>query len=75
MWQILKRIWAGWTRLAHKIGNFNARVLLTLLYCIVLMPIGLLVRIFADPLHIKKSPTQWLEHPNETMDLQWAKRQ
>jgi len=75
MWQLLKRIWAAWTRLAHKIGNFNARVLLTLLYCVILMPIGLLVRLLADPLRIKKLPSQWLDHANETMDLQWAKRQ
>jgi len=75
MWQLLKRIWDAWKRLAHKIGNFQARVMLTLLYCVVLMPIGVLVRLFADPLRIKKYPTQWLEHGNETMDLQWAKRQ
>ena len=75
LWQGLKRFWAAWTRLAHKIGNFQARVLLTIIYCVVLLPIGLLVRLVADPLRIKKRPMQWLDHPNETMDLQWAKRQ
>jgi hypothetical protein len=24
VWQGLKRLWAAWTRLAHKIGNFQA---------------------------------------------------
>jgi hypothetical protein len=48
---------------------------LTVLYAVVLLPFGLVVRLFADPLRIKKRPTEWLEHPDEVMNLQWAKRQ
>jgi hypothetical protein len=74
-WRFLKRIWAGWTRLMHMIGNFQARVLLSFLYAVVMLPFGLIVRIFTDPLRIKHRPSQWLENPEEAMTLDWAKRQ
>lgn len=75
VWLALKRVWAAWSRLMHAIGNVQARVLLTILYAIVVLPFGLAVRFFGDPLRIKKLPTQWLEHPEENFDMQWAKRQ
>jgi hypothetical protein len=31
--------------------------------------------LLSDPLRIKRRPKQWLEHPDETHDLRWAKRQ
>jgi len=75
LWQGLRRLWAAWTRLAHKIGNFQARVLLTVLYALFVLPFGIIVRVFADPLRIKKRPTRWLDHPDEANDLQWARKQ
>jgi hypothetical protein len=75
IWSELKRFWKAWTRLARKIGNFQARVLLTLLYAILVLPFGLIVRLFADPLRIKHRPTQWLKHPEEVSTLEWAHRQ
>jgi hypothetical protein len=62
-------------KVAKKIGDFNARLILTIIYVLVLWPFGFMVRWFSDPLRIKKLPTQWLEHPDEKMDMQWAKRQ
>jgi hypothetical protein len=75
IWQGIRRGWAVWTRIAHKIGNFQARVLLTLMYAILVLPFGVIVRLFADPLHIKKRPEAWLDHSNEACDLEWARRQ
>ena len=72
---MLKRIWQSWKRAAHAIGTFQARVLLTAFYAIPVLPFGIFVRLFSDPLRIKRPPRQWLEHPDETHDLQWAKRQ
>ena len=71
----LKKVWAGYKRIARKIGDFQARVLLTLIYAVLVLPFGLVIRFFADSLHIKKQPTQWLEHPREAMDIEWARRQ
>jgi len=75
VWDGLKKFWAAWGRFWKMVGNFQARVILTILYVVVLLPFGLIVRLFSDPLRIKKLPTQWLEHPDEVMDMQWAKRQ
>jgi hypothetical protein len=68
-------LWQSWKRLAHKIGNFQARILLTVIYAIVLFPIGILVRIFADPLSIRHRPAKWKDTPLETQDMDWARRQ
>jgi hypothetical protein len=72
---MLKRAWQAWKRIAHKIGNFQARVLLTIFYGVLVLPFGLAARLFSDPLRIKKRPTSWLDHPNETCDLRWARKQ
>jgi hypothetical protein len=75
IWNALKRFWAGWTKVAHIIGNFQARVLLTIMYAILVLPFGLAVRLFGDPLRMKTPPDQWLDHAEEKMDLEWAHRQ
>jgi len=68
-------IWKVWPGLAKGIGNFQARLVLTIIYALILLPFGILTRLLADPLRIKKRPTAWIEHPKENMDIQWAKRQ
>ena len=73
--QGLKRVWRAWTVLAHKIGNFQARVLLTIVYIVLGFPFGLIARLFGDTLRIKNRPAQWLDHPHEAQDMQWAHRQ
>jgi hypothetical protein len=73
--QDLKALWSAWKRLAHKIGNFQARVLLTLLYAIVILPFGLFARFFSDPLRIKNRPTKWTDHTPEKYDMSWAQKQ
>jgi len=75
MLQILKKVWEGYKRIARKIGDFQARVLLTLIYAVLVLPFGLVIRFFADSLRIKKQPTQWLDHPREAMNIEWARRQ
>ena len=68
-------IWRVWPDAARAFGNLQARLLLTLLYGIVVLPIGLLALLLADPLRIKKRPTEWIDHPEEPNDLAWARRQ
>jgi len=75
VWVNLKALWKAWTRLAQRIGNFQARVLLTVLYAVLVLPFGIIVRLFADPLRIKKRPAQWLDHPPEVQDMSWAQKQ
>jgi len=72
---LLKRAWRCQKRFARQLGNFQARVLLTIFYFVLVLPFGLAVRLLADPLRAKKLPTQWLEHPEDRYDWQWARRQ
>lgn len=72
---MLKNAWQAWKRIARAIGNFQARVILTIFYAVLVFPFGIVVRLFFDPLRIKSSPTQWLERADGAFDLKWAKRQ
>ena len=72
---MLKRLWIAWKGVAHRIGNFQARLLLTILYGVLVLPFGAVVRLFADPLRIKRGPTEWLEHIDNPTDMTWARRQ
>jgi hypothetical protein len=48
---LLKRIWAGWKRVAHKIGRFQTRVLLTVFYYLVVGPTWAVLKMAgSDPL-------------------------
>ena len=44
--------WAWWKRVAHRIGTFQARVLLTFFYYVILGPFALVLR-RSDPLAIE----------------------
>ncbi len=72
---MLRRLWQFQKRLAHRIGSFQARVILTIFYAVLVFPFGMAVRFLADPLRIKRRPAQWLDHPHELKDVSWAKRQ
>ena len=67
--------WQRWKRIAQKAGNLQARILLTVFYAVFMFPFGITIRLLFDPLRLKRRPTQWLDHPEETQDLSWAKRQ
>ena len=47
----LRAAWRLWTRVAHRIGDFQARVLLTVFYYVILGPFALVLR-RSDPLGI-----------------------
>ncbi len=72
---MLKRIWEAWKRLAQKIGNFQARVLLTVIYAVLILPFGLVVRFFSDPLRLRRRPRTWLDHGDAPRNMDWARRQ
>lgn len=49
----MRSLWERWKRFARVIGDFQARLILTLLYFCVLGPFALIVQKFSDPLAIK----------------------
>lgn len=66
---------AGWKKVGHAIGNFQARILLTVVYSVLILPFGLVVRLFSDSLHMKKRPDKWFDHPPIPNTLEEARRQ
>lgn len=72
---MLRKAWDAWKRIAQKIGNFQARVLLTLIYGSLILPFGLLIRLFADPLRLRQRPEEWIDHPDAACDMAAARRQ
>lgn len=73
----IKRLWAGWKEIAEYIGDFQSRLILTLFYFTILVPFGIIVRLFTDPLHIKskKITTGWTKHEPVSAELSDAQRQ
>jgi hypothetical protein len=75
---ILRRIWDGWKKIARKIGDFNARVILTIFYFILLLPFAILVKWLSDPLEIKKGAAKgWriIEVKSDISPMEKAARQ
>lgn len=68
------RIVWGWMKLASVLGWFNSKVLLTLIFYLIVTPVGLLFRLFGnDPLLLKdnkKSVYTFREHTYVKEDLE-----
>jgi hypothetical protein len=74
---VLKRIWAGWQRIGQFIGDFIARVVLSLFYFTLFVPFGIGVRLFGDPLDLKARARRslWVDRPARDLALDDARRQ
>ena len=63
---LLKPIYKGWTWIAHKIGWFNTRLLLGILFYTIFTPIGILMRLLGkDSMKRKLEPNResyWLPY-------------
>jgi len=58
-----------WWRFARALGNFNARVLLTLMFAVVLVPLGLVWRLVGrDPLGRRRGASGWSPYPSRYRD-------
>ena len=77
MKQFFTRLWRGWQELARHIGDFQARLLLTVFYFTVFVPFGLITRLFLDPLHVRRGSVKSGLNPRQTLDtdLEAARRQ
>jgi hypothetical protein len=64
---LIKDFWHGWRAFGQFLGNWLARVVLTIFYFTIFVPFGLGVRLFADPLYIKKQSNE-LWRPRTTGD-------
>jgi len=72
----LHRVWSAWKRIARRIGDFNGRVVLTLLYAVLVIPVGLILRQVADPLRRRRPQTSnWTPRVPAPATLDEARRQ
>lgn len=64
---LLSRLWSRWKVIAHAVGNFQSRVLLTIFYFLVIPPFALVVKLLKDPLqlHSVGHSSYWLERQDQ----------
>ena len=74
MGTVWRRLWRWWKRVGRKIGDFQARVLLTLFYFVILAPFAVIVRWKADPLGLRRGGG-WLPIVRTAEPLERARRQ
>jgi hypothetical protein len=71
------RLWERWKVIAHIIGNFQARVLLTAFYFLIVPPFALIVKVFKDPLALRPPAGEslWLERVSAGPAAEAGRRQ
>ena len=58
---LIKKLWEKWKAFGHKVGNFQARLILTVFYFIVICPFAAVVKFGSKPLRLKVFHTSnWL---------------
>ena len=59
---MLRSLWKRWLVIARKVGEFQSRIILTLVYFVVMAPFALVVRWLSDPLRLRGDPS-WQTYP------------
>jgi hypothetical protein len=73
----VRNLWEGWKRVARKIGDFQARLLMTVFYFLILGPLAMVLRWRSDPLAIKATTARgWRDmEEKEGVPMDRARRQ
>jgi hypothetical protein len=73
---VLRKLWRGWLRFGHFMGDIVGRVVLTIFYFTIMLPFSLIVTLFSDPLDMKqdKAPA-WHARTTGDRNLEEARRQ
>ncbi|MBK7896845.1 MAG: hypothetical protein WAS33_30405 [Candidatus Promineifilaceae bacterium] len=74
MKEALSKFWAAWKRFGLLVGDFVARVVLTVFYFTIFMPFGLIVTLFSDQLDMKVLTPSWLERKTRDLTVEDARR-
>ena len=72
---VLRKVWDGWKKVGHAIGDFIARLILTVLYFTIVAPFGVATRFLNDPMRIKsfRSP-EWIIRGESESTVDEARR-
>jgi hypothetical protein len=71
---LLKQLWKKWRAFGQVMGDFVARIIMTVFYFTVAIPFGIGVRVFKDPLHLKSQHTTWLKRETKADTIEDARR-
>lgn len=76
----MKKTWAQWIVITKKIAGIQASIILSVIYCILIVPLGFLLQnLFRDSLSghnlQKKRNSYWIKRPSQKIDLKWARNQ
>ncbi|MDP9193482.1 MAG: SxtJ family membrane protein [Acidobacteriota bacterium] len=59
---LLHPVYRGWMRVGEVLGWINTRILLTLVFFLVVTPIGLLMRLFGrSPIAVRRNDSYWVD--------------
>lgn len=74
---VLKRLWGAWKKFGEAVGDFIARVVLTVFYMTVFVPFGIGVRLFGDRMRITTTTNgeAWQHREATDVGLEAARRQ
>jgi hypothetical protein len=72
---LLRLAWKRWSILGDVYGDFQGRLFAVLFYFTIFVPFALGVRLFGDPLQIRRKPVRWLERETVESSLDAARRQ
>jgi len=73
---LARRAWEGWKKIAHVIGVWNTRIIMSVLYFIIILPAGLIFRQISDPLRLRQPQnSNWIPLPPQKHNLESARNQ
>ncbi|OGR87491.1 MAG: hypothetical protein A3A86_01745 [Elusimicrobia bacterium RIFCSPLOWO2_01_FULL_60_11] len=72
----LRSAWEAWKKFSLIFGTFMSRVILTVIYFTAVLPWGAGIRLFGDPLDIRRASSNgWKPHPASQSTLKEFLRQ
>jgi hypothetical protein len=73
--EALRKGWQAWKRFGQMLGDLVARLVLTVFYFTLFMPFGLGVRLFGDPMAMRRDlRAKWLERKTQDLTLEDSRR-
>ena len=71
---LLQKVWKKWRAFGKAMGAIVAAAFMTLFYFTVAVPFGIGVRLFGDPLGVKRATPGWLAREDKQHTIEDARR-
>lgn len=72
--KFLKLAWKKWRAFGQVMGDFVARIFMTVFYFTVAVPFGIGVRLLKDPLRLQSKEVTWLKREEKEETIETARR-